>query len=488
MNYSIIRTVLGHVIRFEGIFMLIPALIALFYGEKEGIYFVLCAAGCLLAGTFMTHKKTENRSFFAKEGFVSVSASWIILSFIGALPFIFSGVISNPVDALFEIVSGFTTTGASILADVESLPKCVLFWRSFSHWIGGMGVLVFILAILPLSGSSEVYLMSAESPGPKFGKLVPKLQKSAMVLYKIYLGMTVIEVILLMAGGMAVFDAACASFGTAGTGGFGLYNDSMGGFSPYIQSVVTIFMLLFGVNFNFYFFLLIKEFRSAFAMEEVRCYFVIFAATTLFIAANLTITEGNPLYQLHHAAFQVSSVMTTTGFSTVDFNLWPNFSRIILVVLMFVGACAGSTGGGMKVSRFIIYFKTLKKELSVMIHPRSVKVIKSDGKPIDHDTIRSTNIFLIAYIFIFTFSLLLISFDNFDITTSFTAVAATFNNIGPGLELVGPTSNFSVFSNFSKLVLVFDMLAGRLEIFPMLILFAPGTWKNSLNWKRRKNS
>ena len=460
----------------------------------------------------MTHKKSGNRSFFAKEGFVSVSLSWIVLSIIGALPFVLSGVIPNPVDAMFEIVSGFTTTGASILPEVESLPKCMLFWRSFSHWIGGMGVLVFILAILPLGGSSEVYLMSAESPGPKFGKLLPKLQKSAMTLYGIYLTMTVIEMLLLLAGGMSLFDSICTAFGTAGTGGFGVYNDSMGSFSPYLQNVVTIFMVLFGINFNFYFFLLVKEVREAFAMEEVRWYLiiifasivfisfnaramfstleetirhvsfqvasVILRAATLMIAANLTIVQGgSPFYYLHHSAFQVASVMTTTGFATVDFNLWPNFSRSILVVLMFIGACAGSTGGGMKVSRYIIYFKTLRKELSTLIHPRSVKVIQCDGKAVDHDTIRSANIYLIAYIFIYMLSVLLISFDKFDLTTNFTAVAATFNNIGPGLNVVGPTGNFAGFSMFSKIVLIFDMLAGRLEIFPMLILLAPGTWK-----------
>lgn len=457
---------------------MIPVIIALIYGESSGIYFAVCGAVCLVVGTLMTHKKSGNRSFFAKEGFVSVSLSWIVLSVIGALPFVLSGVIPNPVDAMFEIVSGFTTTGASILPEVESLPKCMLFWRSFSHWIGGMGVLVFILAILPLGGSSEVYLMSAESPGPKFGKLLPKLQKSAMTLYGIYLTMTVIEMLLLLAGGMSLFDSICTAFGTAGTGGFGVYNDSMGSFSPYLQNVVTIFMVLFGINFNFYFFLLVKEVREAFAMEEVRWYLIIFAAATLMIAANLTIVQGgSPFYYLHHSAFQVASVMTTTGFATVDFNLWPNFSRSILVVLMFIGACAGSTGGGMKVSRYIIYFKTLRKELSTLIHPRSVKVIQCDGKAVDHDTIRSANIYLIAYIFIYMLSVLLISFDKFDLTTNFTAVAATFNNIGPGLNVVGPTGNFAGFSMFSKIVLIFDMLAGRLEIFPMLILLAPGTWK-----------
>ncbi|MDD3204378.1 MAG: TrkH family potassium uptake protein [Lachnospiraceae bacterium] len=477
MNYSIIRNILGHVIRFEGIFMTIPILIAFLYREPSGMYFALCALGCILAGTLMVRKEVCNKSFFAKEGFVSVSLCWIVMSLIGALPFILSGAIPSFTDALFEIVSGFTTTGASILRDVESLPKCILFWRSFSHWIGGMGVLVFILAVLPLSGNSQIYLISAESPGPRFGKLVPKLQKTAFVLYAIYFGMTVIEVLLLLLGGMSLFDSLCTSFGTAGTGGFGIYNDSAGSYSPYLQNVITVFMVMFGVNFNFYFLILIRQFRNAFKMEEVRWYLIIFALATILITANLTITYGDLGYHLHHTAFQVASIMTTTGFSTVNFNDWPNFARTIMILLMFIGACAGSTGGGIKVSRFLIYLKTLRKELSVMIHPRSVKIIQSDGKAIEHETVRSVNIFLIAYILIYAISVLLVSFDNFDMVTNFTAIAATINNIGPGLELVGPASNFSIFSDFSKYVLVFDMLAGRLEIFPMLILFAPGTWK-----------
>ena len=478
MNSSIIRFVLGYVLKMEAVLMLLPCIVAVLYREQTGFAYLLVAAVSMAFGTLMTIKKPKSHVFYLKEGCVATALSWIFLSFFGALPFWISGEIPSLIDALFETVSGFTTTGSSILADVEALSHCALFWRSFTHWIGGMGVLVFLLAVIPLSGGSHINLMRAESPGPSVGKLVPKIKYTAQILYIIYFGMTIVEIVLLLISRMPAFDAITLSFGTAGTGGFGVYNDSMGSFSPYLQNVVTIFMVLFGINFNFYFFLLVKEVREAFAMEEVRWYLIIFAAATLMIAANLTIVQGgSPFYYLHHSAFQVASVMTTTGFATVDFNLWPNFSRSILVVLMFIGACAGSTGGGMKVSRYIIYFKTLRKELSTLIHPRSVKVIQCDGKAVDHDTIRSANIYLIAYIFIYMLYVLLISFDKFDLTTNFTAVAATFNNIGPGLNVVGPTGNFAGFSMFSKIVLIFDMLAGRLEIFPMLILLAPGTWK-----------
>lgn len=478
MNYSILRYILGYVLKIEAAFMLLPCVTSLIYHEEEGRYFFVVACICMLIGVLMTLHKPKSTTFYLKEGCLATSLSWILLSLFGAIPFWISGEIPHWEDALFETISGFTTTGATVLGNVEALSHTALIWRSFTHWIGGMGVLVFLLAILPLSGGSSINLMRAESPGPSVGKLVPKVRYTAMILYTIYFGMTVIEFIFLLAGHMPLFDALTTAFGTAGTGGFGVYNDSMGSFSPYLQNVVTIFMVLFGINFNFYFFLLVKEVREAFAMEEVRWYLIIFAAATLMIAANLTIVQGgSPFYYLHHSAFQVASVMTTTGFATVDFNLWPNFSRSILVVLMFIGACAGSTGGGMKVSRYIIYFKTLRKELSTLIHPRSVKVIQCDGKAVDHDTIRSANIYLIAYIFIYMLSVLLISFDKFDLTTNFTAVAATFNNIGPGLNVVGPTGNFAGFSMFSKIVLIFDMLAGRLEIFPMLILLAPGTWK-----------
>lgn len=488
MNYSIIRTILGHVIRFEGAFLLIPVIIALIYGESSGIYFAVCGAVCLVVGTLMTHKKSGNRSFFAKEGFVSVSLSWIVLSVIGALPFVLSGVIPNPVDAMFEIVSGFTTTGASILPEVESLPKCMLFWRSFSHWIGGMGVLVFILAILPLGGSSEVYLMSAESPGPKFGKLLPKLQKSAMTLYGIYLTMTVIEMLLLLAGGMSLFDSICTAFGTAGTGGFGIKNDSIMGYSPYIQWVVAIFMILFGINFNFYFYLLYRHFKKAVSMEEIHYYLAMILIAITIIFLNIRTMYPTGFEAMTHSVFQVASLATSTGFSTTDFDLWPQTSQTILIIVMFVGACAGSTGGGIKVSRIVILFKTVLKELNSYIHPKSVRKINVEGKPVDHEVVRSINVFFITFIIIFTISVFAISFEDKDLVTNFTAVLTTINNMGPGLAKVGPTQNFGQFNVFSKLVLMFDMLAGRLELFPLLILFHPAIWKESIESHRKKRA
>ena len=395
----------------------------------------------------------------------------------GALPFIFSGSIPNPVDAIFETVSGFTTTGASILADVEILPHCVLIWRSFTHWIGGMGVLVFILSLLPLTGGYHMNLMKAESPGPSVSKLVPKVQSTAKILYGIYFVMTVIQIILLLLGGMPLFDSLCAAFGTAGTGGFGIKSDSMAGYSTDLQVVITIFMILFGINFNAYFLLITRKFAQAFKMEEVRYYLGIIAIAVLIITCNIYHMYGSVSESLQQAAFQVGSIITTTGYATTDFNLWPEISRTILVMLMFIGACAGSTGGGIKVSRILILCKTIRKELHIFLHPNAVKKIKMDGKVIPHEVLRSTNIFIIVYILIIAGSIFLIAFDDFDLITNFTAVTATFNNIGPGLELVGPIGNFGMFSWFSKIVLTFDMLAGRLEIFPLLLLFVRDTWK-----------
>ncbi len=463
----------------EAAFMLFPCLVAAIYSEKSGFAFLICAVVFGIIGRLMTLKKPKNSVFYAKEGFVAVALSWILLSIIGAIPFYVSGEIPSVVDAMFEIVSGFTTTGASILTDVESLSKCMLFWRSFSHWIGGMGVLVFILAILPMAGGQNIYLMRAESPGPVVGKLVPRMRKTAMVLYIIYTVMTLVEIVLLIAGRMPVFEAICTSLGTAGTGGFGIKNDSMASYSPYIQIVVTIFMFLFGVNFNFYFLLLVKRFKDAIKMEEVRWYFIIFAGAVIAITINITNSIGDLAVNLKDAAFQVSSIMTTTGYSTTDFDQWPQFSRTLLVVLMFIGACAGSTGGGIKVSRIIIYVKEFIREISCAIHSRNVKIIKSDNKAIEDSTIRTTNGFLVAYILIFVASIILVSLNGFDLETTFTAVAATFNNIGPGLAKVGPMCNFSILSDFSKIVLTFDMLAGRLELFPILILFAPQTWRKN---------
>lgn len=399
------------------------------------------------------------------------------MSCFGAIPFVISGWIPNPVDALFEVVSGFTTTGASILTDVEVLPKCLLFWRSFTHWIGGMGVLVFLLTLIPLAGGSHMNLMKAESPGPSVSRLVPKVKSTAKILYLIYIVMTIAEIILLLIGKMPLFDALTTAFGTAGTGGFGIRNDSIAGYSTYNQVVITIFMILFGVNFNVYFLFLLRKFKQASVSEEVRAYFLIIFAAILVITWNVHGMFDNIGQALQQVSFQVASIITTTGYATTDFNLWPQASRTILVMLMFVGACAGSTGGGIKVSRFLILLKAAKKELIQLLHPRSVRKIKIDGKAVEHEVVRSTNVFMGIYILVFAFSILLISFDNLDLATNFTAVTATLNNIGPGLELVGPTGNFSVFSNFSKLVLTFDMLAGRLELFPLLLLFVPDTWK-----------
>ena len=477
MNYSIIIYIIGVILKIEAAFMALPAVTALIYRETSGIAFVITILLCLAVGFPLTRKKPTKKAFYTKEGFVTVALSWIVLSIMGAVPFVISRSIPNPVDALFETVSGFTTTGASILSDVEALPHCMLMWRSFTHWIGGMGVLVFILSLLPLTGGYHMNLMKAESPGPSVSKLAPKVQSTAKILYAIYFVMTVAQMILLLLGGMPLFDTICTAFGTAGTGGFGIKSDSMAGYSTYLQVVITIFMILFGVNFNAYFFILTKKFAQAFKMEEVRYYFGIIGVAVLIITCNIYHMFGSAAKAFQQAAFQVGSIITTTGYATTDFNLWPEISRTILVLLMFIGACAGSTGGGIKVSRILILCKTVRKELHLFLHPNAVKKIKMDGKAIPHEVVRSTNIFFIVYVLIFAASLFLISFDDFDLITNFTAVVATFNNIGPGLELVGPNGNFGLFSWFSKLILTFDMLAGRLEIFPLLLLFVRDTWK-----------
>lgn len=485
MNSSIIRYILGHVLKIEGILMLLPCTVALIYGENVGFYYLITAVLCFLFGTLMTLRKPANYVFYLKEGCIATSLSWILLSIFGALPFWLTGEIPSFTNALFETISGFTTTGASILSDVEALSHTSLFWRSFTHWIGGMGVLVFLLAIIPLSGGSHINLMRAESPGPSVGKLVPKVKYTARLLYFIYFGMTILEIIFLLLGGMPVFDALTTSFGTAGTGGFGIKNDSIMGYSPYLQWVVTIFMILFGMNFNAYYLLVFRKFKKALQVEEVRCYFAIIAVATAIIFFNILDTSAGIFDALTHSSFQVASIITTTGFSTVDFNLWPQTSKTVLVLLMFVGACAGSTGGGIKVSRFMVLVKTLIKELNSYIHPKSIKKIKMEYKPVEHEVVRAINVYFITFMLIFSASVLAISFDGKDLVTNFTAVAATINNIGPGLEMVGPTENFSLFSPFSKYVLMFDMLAGRLELFPLLILFHPAIWKDLFAQKRR---
>lgn len=422
-------------------------------------------------------KRPKQAVFYAKDGFVSVGLSWVVLSVMGALPFVISGSIPHPVDALFETVSGFTTTGSSILSDVEALPKCMLFWRSFTHWVGGMGVLVFMLTILPMSGGYHMNLMRAESPGPSVERFVPTVKSTAKILYGIYICLSLLELLLLLVGKMPMFDALTLTFGTAGTGGFGIKNDSIGSYTTYQQTVITIFMILFGVNFNVYFLFLLKKIRQGLKNEELRAYLGIILGAILLITVNIAGKFGNPFLAFHHAAFQVGSIITTTGYSTVDFNTWPTFSKTVLVLLMFIGASAGSTGGGIKVSRIVILAKSVKKELKQYLHPHSISKIKMDGKPVEHEVVRSINVFLIAYLLIYAVSMLIVSLDNFDFTTTFTSVAATINNIGPGLDLVGPAANFGILSVPSKLVLIFDMLAGRLEIFPLLLLFVPDTWR-----------
>ena len=483
MNKSVIRYILGHVLKLEAALLLLPCIVAVIYKEKQGVYFLITSLLCLIFGYILSARKPKNTMFYLKEGCVTTSLSWILLSIFGCLPFVLTGEIPSFTDALFETISGFTTTGASILNDVEALSHTSLFWRSFTHWVGGMGVLVFLLAIVPLSGASHINLMRAESPGPSVGKLVPKLRSTARILYILYFALTIIEAVFLLLGGMPVFDSITTALGTAGTGGFGIKNDSITSYSSYIQWVITVFMILFGVNFNAYYLLIYGNIKKALAVEEVRYYFLIIFASILFIFINILHLYDSAFDALTKAAFQVGSIITTTGFSTADFDLWPEASKTIIVFLMFVGACAGSTGGGIKVSRFLVLFKTIVKELNSYIHPKSIKKIKIDGKPVEHDVVRAINVYFITFMIVFSISVFAISFEGKDLVTNFTAVVATINNIGPGLELVGPTQNFGGFSVFSKYVLMFDMLAGRLELFPLLILLHPAVWKDLFSSK-----
>lgn len=479
MNLKIVFYYLGWVLNIEAVLMLLPCAVSLIYGDGMLPYFLVTMVICTVIGFMTAHKKPTDTVFYAREGFLTVALTWVMLSFFGALPFWFSRQIPSLVDAMFETISGFTTTGASILSDVEALSPSLLMWRSFTHWVGGMGVLVFVLAILPLAGGGySMYLMRAESPGPSVGKLTPKVKNTAKILYLIYLVMTVLQMILLLIGGMPLFDSLATSFGTAGTGGFGIWNDSIAHYnSYYLQGVITVFMILFGVNFNVYYLLSIRKWKEALQCDEARVYFGIIACSILVITINIRAMFPTLFDAFHHAAFQVGTIITTTGFSTVDFDQWPELSKTILVGLMLVGACAGSTGGGMKVSRLIIWFKEIRKEIASLLHPRSVKVLKTEGKVIEPSVVSSVNAYFITYFFLYAASVLIVSLDNFDFTSNFTAVAATLNNIGPGLGAVGPTCNFGGFSILSKLVLMFDMLAGRLELFPMLLLFSPSTWK-----------
>ncbi len=478
MRYRQIVYILGMVLRFEGLFLCLPLITALCYGEQQGVVcFAITALICILAGVLLSLKKPQNNSLYARDGFVIVSLSWILMGIMGAIPITALGNTSY-INGLFEAVSGFTTTGSTIFSDVEALPKSLLMWRSFTHWIGGMGVLVFIMAILPLSGGYNMNIMKAESPGPSVGKLVPNIKKTAAILYAIYIGLTVLEFIFLLFGRMSVFESLNTAFATAGTGGFGVRNDSIGSYSSYIQIVITVFMVLFGVNFSAYYLLLIRKFKDIFKISEIWAYLSILVVSALLIGVNIM-----PMYEgfdtaLKHSFFQVAAMMSTTGFVTDNFDLWPQFSRTLMVILMFVGACAGSTGGGMKVSRYMILFKTMAKELQTIIHPKSVKAIKIASKPIPHEVLRSVNVYTVMFLALFALSCLLLSLDGHDLVTTFTATATTMNNVGPGLAKAGPIYNFDFFSTFSKIVMIFNMLAGRLELLPILILLSPRTWKS----------
>ena len=482
MNYRMVSYIIGQIVRVEGVLMLPPLVVSLIYGEDAFAAFLLPAVISVIVGTLLTIRKPSNTDIFAKEGFVTVGLSWIVLSLIGALPFVIDGCIPSFVDAFFETVSGFTTTGASILTEVESLGRGILFWRSFTHFVGGMGVLVFVLAILPQADTRSVklmHVMRAEVPGPKVGKLVSKIGRTARIMYGIYIGLTVIEMILLLAGGMPVYDSIVNSFATAGTGGFAIKNASIAAYeSAYIDYVIGIFMFLFGVNFNLYYLILIGHVGEALRSEELRWYLIITGVSTALIAADIYEIFGSVGDSVRYAFFQVTTVMSTTGFATSDYNTWPALSKVILALLMFCGACVGSTTGGIKVGRIILLVKSGLREIKYMLHPRAVVAVRSEGKPVERDVLRGANSYMIVYIMLFTASLFLVEMvEECDLVTGFTAVSACLNNVGPGLGEVGPAGNFAALTPFTKILLSIDMLAGRLEIFPLLMLFAPTTWR-----------
>ncbi len=482
MNFSMIIYVLGWVLKLEAGIMILPIICALIYQEFWAMQaLAVSAVLSLVIGTLATIKGPKRTDYYAREGFVICALSWIVMSLIGALPFYLTGTIPSYIDAVFEIVSGFTTTGASILSEVEHLGKGLLFWRSFSHWVGGMGVLVLVLTILPLGGGYNMMIMKAESPGPDVSKIVPRVADTAKALYKIYAALTLLWIVLFLLSGMSIYDSICIAFGSAGTGGFAVRNSGMADYSMLSQFLISVSMIMFGVNFNVYYLMQKRKFKDALQCEEARVYLGIVAFSTFFFAINIVkMYGGDFLYALHHSFFTVGAIITTTGYSTLDFATWPQASQMLILFLMFTGACAGSTGGGFKISRLIIMVKEIGKELLVLVHPEAVKHIRLENKSLEHSVVRSVNCYLIMYVVIFMVSVFLIACaDNFDFTTNFSAVAATFNNIGPGLAAVGPTCNFGAYSDFSKIVLTFDMLAGRLEILPMMLLFLPRTWRKS---------
>ena len=481
MNYPVVLNIIGSVVKYELLLMIIPLLVSLYYGQGDALSFFI-AIIIMIPVSFILHKvKAKSDTIYAKEGFFAVGMSWIVLSIFGAIPFVISGAIPSFVDAFFETVSGFTTTGASILSEIQSLPKGILFWRSFTHWIGGMGVLIFILALMPTLGKNSIHLLKAESPGPTPGKIVPRIKKTAKILYIIYFILTVIETILLKLAGMSLYDAIIHSMGTAGTGGFSNMNASVAAFDSWkIDAIITVFMLIFGVNFTLYYQIYIGNIKSALKSEELKYYLGIVIVSMLVIAIDI-MPMNNGLFSesFRQSSFQVASIVTTTGYATAEFNLWPTLSKMILLILMFMGACAGSTGGGIKTIRFVVLFKSIKREIGKIIHPRMVKSVKIDGKPIEEETISGIYLFFLLYGIIALAAILIVSLDGFDLMTTSSSVVASLSNIGPGVELVGPTGNFGMFSPLSKIVLSFCMLAGRLEIFPMLIMLSPSIYKRN---------
>ena len=479
MNITAILNIIGHVMKYEIILLLIPFFVALFYGQGDANAFLYTVLLMIPIALILIKIKGKKNEIYAKEGFLTVGLAWIVISFFGALPFVFSGAIPSLVDAFFETSSGFTTTGASILTEIQSLPKGILFWRSFTHWVGGMGFLIFILALMPTFSGNTIHLLKAESPGPTPGKIVPKIKQTAKILYAIYFVLTLIETIFLKSAGLSWYDSIIHALGTAGTGGFSNMNASVAAFNnPAVEWIITIFMLLFGVNFVLYFQLIRGNVKAFFKSEELKWYLIAVFASIIIIAVNIIpFNHGDVTKSIRDSAFQVSSIVTTTGYATVNFNLWPTLSKVILIMLMFMGAMAGSTGGGIKTIRIVIIFKAIRREIDKILHPRRVKSVKIDGNVVEEETISGVFLFIFAYIIISLIAIFIVSFDNFDITTTVTSVIATLSNIGPGLEMVGPAGNFSAFSDLSKLVLSFCMLAGRLEIYPMLILFSPSLWK-----------
>ena len=478
MNKRMVFRTIGRLLQITALLLLVPAVVAVVYGEtKQLLAFAVTALGSLLLGFLISLvTRTKNRVIYAKDGFVITACAWIMMAVVGALPFVITREIPSYVDAIFETVSGFTTTGASILSDVESMSRSMLFWRSFTHWIGGMGVLVFVMAIIPNFTDRSIHIMRAEMPGPIIGKLVPRVKDTAKILYLIYIFLTALQVLLLYVGGMPLFDSLVHTFGTAGTGGFGIKADSIASYNPYCQWVIAIFMLIFGVNFNIYYLLLLRRIRTALKSSELWYYILIVFSSIALVTINIMPIYKNFAVSLRASVFQVASIVSTTGYATTDFNVWPGLSKAILLLLMFSGACAGSTAGGLKVSRIVMLFKSVGRELRRLLHPRSVAKIQFEGKPIEDSTLNSVCMYFVIYMICFFAMFLLIAFEPFGLETNFSAVAACFNNIGPGFEAVGPASNYSAYTDFSKIILSFAMLLGRLEIFPMIIMLSPRTW------------